>query len=109
VGYILGVVVVGFIFVSLHYFTELSKTYKISITSILLIVIFSAIAFNTYSNKQSQKLLETVKKFNQNKTIKCGKIDVNQSTFSLSVGTFTFIGKENTPYFEEMISASSCQ
>lgn len=108
-AYILGLVVVGLLFLSLHYFTELSKSQKLLVTLALFGIIFSAIAYNTYSNEQSQKLLDVVRAFNQDKTVKCNGVDVNNSNYSLSIGTYTFIGKPNTPYFNQMISASDCQ
>jgi uncharacterized Rmd1/YagE family protein len=109
VAYIISLVALAALFLAMHYFTELTKKHKISIIVILFIFIYAAITYNTYKNEQSKKILENVKKFNQNKTLKCGNIDVNKTNFTLSVGTFTFIGKKNTPYFEEMISVSTCQ
>jgi hypothetical protein len=48
-------------------------------------------------------------KFQQNGTIKCSGVDVNSSIFSLSIGTYTFIGKKETPFYGQMISVSSCE
>jgi len=52
--------------------------------------------------------MQTIIKFNQNKTIVCDGIDVNTTNFSLSIGTYTFIGLKNTPNYGQMISASTC-
>jgi len=109
VAYILGLIVVGFLFMSLHYFTELSKSEKIIITTALLLVISGAIAYNTYSNAQRKVMLEVERKFNQNKTVNCGGIDVNNTNYTLSIGTYTFIGKEGTPFYAQMVSASQCK
>jgi len=109
VAYIISLVVLALIFLAMHYFTELAKLHKITITSLLFVVIYSAIAYNTYSSEQSKKLLNTITKFKQGKTLKCFNKDVNQTHYSLSVGTYTFIGKKETPYYGEMISASECQ
>ncbi|WP_455756244.1 hypothetical protein [Sulfurimonas sp.] len=108
-AYIAGLVIVGFFFLALHYFTELTKHQKTVVTAFVLAIVLGAIAFNTYSNLQTEKMLSVVTKFNQNKTIKCNGIDVNNSDYTLSVGTYTFIGKENTPKYGEMISASTCE
>lgn len=108
-AYIAGLIIVGFFFLALHYFTELSKSQKSMITAVILVVVLSAIAFNTYNNAQTNKMLNVVMKFNQNKTIKCNGIDVNSSNYTISIGTYTFIGKENTPNYGQMISASSCE
>jgi len=83
--------------------------HKISITTLLFIIIYSAIAYNTYQNNQSQKLLDIVTKYKQGKTIKCKNQDVNAASYSLSIGTYTFIGKENTPHYAEMINATDCE
>lgn len=108
-AYIAGLVIVGFFFLSLHYFTELTKSQKVTVTAIALAIVLSAIAFNAYSASQRDKMLNVVLKFKQSKTVECNGIDVNNSNYTLSVGTYTFIGKKNTPNYGQMISASSCE
>ncbi len=108
-AYILGVVVVFVFFLVLHYFTELKTSQKITVTAVTLSFILGAIAYNSYTNAQQEKMLSTVIKYKQNKTLKCKGMDVNQSTFTLSIGTYTFIGKEGTPYYPQMISVSECE
>ena len=108
-AYLAGLVIVGFFFLALHYFTELSKHQKGIITAVVLAIVLSAIAFNAYSSSQRDKMMNVVTKFNQNKTVKCNGTDVNNSNYSLSIGTYTFIGKENTPNYAQMISASECE
>lgn len=108
-AYIAGLIIAGFFFLALHYFTELTKKQKTLITIVILVLILSAIAFNTYSSSQRDKMLNVVLKFKQDKTIKCNGIDVNNTNYTISIGTYTFIGKENTPNYGEMISASSCK
>ncbi len=108
-AYIAGLVIVGLLFLSLHYFTELTKSQKLMISAIVLAIILSAIAFNAYSSSQRDIMLNAVLKFKQSKTVSCNGVDVNNSNYTLSVGTYTFIGKENTPNYGQMISASSCK
>ena len=108
-AYIAGLVVVSLFFLALHYFTEITRRQKAIITAIVLSIVLGAIAFNAYSTSQRENMLNVVMKFNQNKTIKCGTIDVNNSNYTISIGTYTFIGKENTPNYGQMISASTCQ
>ena len=107
-AYIAGLVLTGLFFLALHYFTELTKSQKALITAIVLAIILSAIAFNAYSSSQREQMMNVVTKFNQNKTVKCNDIDVNNSNYTSSIGTYTFIGKENTPNYAQMISASDC-
>ena len=108
-AYIAGLVVVSFFFLALHYFTELTKHQKIIVTATVLVIVLSAIAFNTYSNAQRNKMLNVVMKFKQNKTVTCNGMNVNNSDYTISIGTYTFIGKENTSNYGQMISASDCE
>jgi len=109
VAYIGSLLLLALLFFAMHYFTELAKMHKITITAALFVIIYSAIAYNTYKNEQRQKLLKTIVKYEQGKTIHCDGRDVNASIYSLSVGTYTFIGKKNTPHYAEMINAFTCQ
>ena len=108
-AYVAGLVIAGLFFLALHYFTEIDTHNKIVISVIALAIILSAIAFNIYSNSQRDKMMNAVLKFNQNKTVKCDGIDINNSNYTLSVGTYTFIGKKNTPNYAQMISVSTCE
>jgi hypothetical protein len=108
-AYIAGLVIVGFFFLALHYFTELTKSQKTVVTISVLVVVLSAIAYNAYSNAQRDKMLNVVMRFNQNKTVVCNGININNSDYTISIGTYTFIGKENTPNYGQMISASDCE
>ena len=108
-AYIAGLVVVALFFLALHYFTDLARSQKFTVTGIVLFIVLSAIAFNKYSDTQTQKMLDIVLQYNQNKTVVCEGVEVNKENFTLSIGTYTFIGKENTPYYGQMISASKCE
>ncbi len=96
-AYIAGLVITALLFLTLHYFTELTKHQKALVTAIVLGIILSAIAFNIYSNAQRDKMLNVVMKFKQNKTVKCEGIDVNNTNYTISIGTYTFIGKKESP------------
>ena len=108
-GYLTAVAIVAILFMLMHHFTELTHTQKITITATLLGFILFAWGYNLYKAKEREKMLDIVVKYKQGKTIKCGKYDVNATYFSLSTGTYTFIGKENTPYYAVMISAYACE
>jgi len=108
-AYIVGLIIVGLFFLALKYFLELSKKQELIISLILLTAIFSAVAFNKHNTKQRKKMLEVVTKYNQNKTVLCDGIEVNQKYYSLSIGTYTFIGKKDTPNYAQMISVSTCK
>ncbi len=108
-AYIAGLVVVVFFFLALHYFTELTTKQKSIVTAIVLTIVLGAIAFNAYTTVQREQMLHLVTKFNQGKTIKCSGIDINNSDYTISIGTYTFIGKKNTDNYGQMINASTCE
>ncbi|MEA3370240.1 MAG: hypothetical protein U9Q40_02800 [Campylobacterota bacterium] len=108
-AYIIGLVIVGLFFLSIKYFTDLTKKQELITGAVILAIVLGAIAFNSYSASQREKMQNVVVKFKQSKTIKCDGIDVNNSDYTLSTGTYTFIGKKETPNYGQMISASSCE
>jgi len=109
VSYIYGLIVVFLFFLVLHYFTELSKQQKFITVFVVFLLIGSAVLYNENSKKERQHTYEIVTKFNQQKTIFCGNQEINQTNFSLSLGTFTFIGKENTPFYGQMVGITNCK
>ncbi len=108
-AYIAGIVIVALLFLALHYFTEITKQQKIIVSTLFSVVLLSAIAYNSYSTMQREKMMNVVIKFNQNKSVTCSGVDVNKSDFTLSVGTYTFIGKKDKPNYGQMISVSTCE
>lgn len=108
-AYIFGLILVGLFFIALNYFTELNKSQKFTVTGVALAIILSAITYNKYNQAQGDILLQVVTKFEQGKSVYCQGKEVNTTNYDLSVGTYTFIGREKTPHYGEMISASSCE
>ncbi len=107
--YILGIVVIGLFFLALNYFTDLNHTQKWWVITIILSILSIAVMFNEYNKLNNQKTLDTAMKFHQNKTVICNGVEVNATNYTLSTGTYTFIGKENTPNYGQMISVSQCE
>ncbi len=107
-AYIAGLIISGLFFLILHFFTELTKMQKIAVSVTVLGVIVSAIFYNTHQNAQREKMLAVVLKYKQNRTIHCNNTEVNSTTHTLSIGTYTFIGKKGTPNYAQMISVSDC-
>lgn len=108
-AFFIGLVVIGLFFLALHYFTEFNNSQKVSITTIVLAILAIAVMFNEYSEVQNKKMMDATIAFKQNKTIKCKGVDVNTTGFTFSIGTHTFIGKEDTVNSSVMISASDCE
>lgn len=108
-GYIYGFIVVGLLFTVLHYFTELTNKQKFGVSALFGIFVLLAYLYNSTSANEQEKILKTVRDFENGKTLTCNAKDINSTNYTLSVGTYTFIGKENTPYYSDMVSASSCR
>jgi len=107
-AYIFGLVIVALLFLALHYFTEITKEQKVVVSVVILVAIFGAISYNKYNEQQRKTMLNVVTTFNQGKNVKCDSKIVNNKNYTLSIGTYTFIGKDKTPFYGEMISASGC-
>lgn len=107
--YIIGLVIVGLVFLALHYLTELDHMQKVYTIIIILSFLSLAIMYNEYTKQENQTMLDAVLKYKQGQTLNCDSKDVNSSNYTLSIGTYTFIGREGTPNYSEMISASTCQ
>ena len=108
-SYLLGIVAVALFFLILHNFTTLDKKTKSAVVVSLLAMILFMYLYNLYTDKERERILDVVIRYNQGKTLLCKGFEVNSSTFSYSVGTQTFIGKENTPHYGVLIGAESCR
>lgn len=108
-AFIASLITAGLFFLVLHYFTEFTKLQKIISSLIVFSIILAAIMFNVYSAAQRKQMLDVVRTFKQGKSVHCDTKEVNATNYTLSIGTYTFIGKKDTPYYTEMISASSCR
>lgn len=107
-SYIFGLAVVALFFTIMHYFTELDARQKITATVVLTLLVAGAILYNSYTEAERNHILAVELKYSQNRDILCGETNVNKSTFSYSVGTQTFIGRKNTPYYNQMYSVDQC-
>jgi len=109
VAYIGGLVVAALFFLVLHYFTTLDKRQKIITAGVAFGIIMAAVAYNAYSNRAREQMLQAVLEYNRGETIICDSKEINATNYSLSIGTYTFIGKRETPYYGAMVSASRCK
>lgn len=108
-AYLFGLIVLALLLVVLHYFTELNARQKGGVVLALALLIGGAIAYNNYTNAQSAHVRSIELRYNQGETIVCDGIEVNASTFSYSVGTQTFIGKEKSGHYNRMFHANGCR
>lgn len=108
-AYIAGLIIATLFFMVLHYFTELSYKQKVLVTAVMALVIGSAYAYNRMSSQERDQIAAVELKYAQDKTLHCKGVDVNKTNFSFSVGTHTFLGRKDTPYYKQMINARECQ
>ena len=108
-AYLAGLIILGLFFLVLHYFTEITKSQKIIVSVTALVVIGSAIAHNSYASGQREHMMAVASAYKQGKTVTCQGQDINASGYTLSIGTYTFIGKKHTPNYTHMIRVSDCQ
>ena len=107
--YISGIIVVIVFFLAMRYFTKFDIYQQISIAVVILSIMAVAVMYNEYTQQENQKILDVALKYKQGKTIRCLGKDVNNTDYSLSIGTYTFIGRDGTQNAQEMISASDCE
>ena len=107
--YILGLLLVIVFFLGMRYFTKFDIYQQMSIAVVILSVMAVALMYNEYTQQENQKILNATIKYKQGKTLRCAGKDVNNTTYTLSIGTYTFIGREGTANFQEMISVSDCE
>lgn len=108
-AYLAGVVLTLLFFLTLNYFTVLNKQQKYLVTAVVMLLVLLAIGFNKYNTAQQEKMMNAVLLYKQGKTINCEGLKVNIDNYTLSVGTYTFIGKKDTDNYAKMISASTCR
>ena len=107
--YLIGIIVVIIFFLAMRYFTKFDIYQQISIAIVILSTLAVGVMYNEYTQQENQKVLNAALSYKQGKTIRCNGKDVNNVTYSLSIGTYTFIGRAGTQNAEEMISASDCE
>lgn len=108
-AYAITLIALVLVFLALHFFTELSVKQK-SIFSLLFATIISlAVFYNAYKDAQQERLLDVITKFNQGLDLECDGVLLNSQNFTLSIGTYTFIGKKDSNFSGMMISATKCK
>ena len=108
-AYLFGLLIIAIFFGVMHFYTELDAKQKVGATITVALLIMSAIFFNYIQTEKSEHVRQVMRHFNQGKNIQCGEITVTNKTFSLSVGTQTFIGLQQGSNAGKMLSASGCE
>ena len=108
-AYILGLVIVGLFFGVMHFYTELNVKQKLTSTVVVAAVIMGAIFFNMMQSAKADHVRDVMLRYNQGQNLICGTLDVTKINFSLSIGTQTFIGREESAHAGKMVAASECE
>ena len=108
-SYIYIVAVIALLYAGMHFFTELSHRQKLSVAGTVLLIIAAAVAYNRSADEAQSHVRDVILKFNQHKTLTCNGVEVNDTAFTLSVGTQSFIAGEGTPHAGQIFDAAGCQ
>lgn len=108
-SYFYGLVVVFLFFSALHYFTALTMVQKLGVTAGLLLLVGGAVAYDAYAEKQRAHIREVEVRYGLHETLQCNGMEVNDTNYSYSVGTQSFIGREGTANAGRIISAVQCR
>jgi c-di-AMP phosphodiesterase-like protein len=108
-AYIYGLIIVGLFFTVMHFFTELDLKQKMGATVLILLFVMGALYYNALQDEKAEHVRDVMLRFNQGKSLQCDGLEVDKNNFSLSVGTQTFIAREQTPYSGKMVAASECE
>jgi hypothetical protein len=108
-SYLYIVAVIVLIYAAMNFFTELSHRQKLLVAGALLLIIAAAVAWNRSVDAQQEQVRAVILKFQQHQTIECGGVEVNDTRFTLSVGTQSFIANEGTPHAGRIFNAAGCQ
>jgi hypothetical protein len=108
-AYILGLVIVALFFGVMHFFTELNAKQKVTATVLVLAFVMGALFYNNLQSTKAEHVRDVMLRYNQGQNLKCGELDVTKINFSLSVGTQTFIGRQEGTHAGKMVAASECE
>lgn len=107
--YLFGVFLLILLFVVLHFFTEISLKEKLGVLVVLGVVVLSAYLYNQNSESRRLHLENVLLNFTHGESVVCMDRDVNNTEFSYSSGTQTFLGKKESNNFGRIISLDQCR
>jgi hypothetical protein len=108
-AYIFGIIVLILLFVVLHFFTEIALKEKIGAVVVIGLLVISAYWYNQNSEERRLHLENVLLEFTRGQTITCNTTEVNNSEFSYSSGTQTFLGLKESAMYGRIISLDQCK
>ncbi len=108
-AYIFGLLIVVIFFGVMHFFTELKVKEKVIATVAILSFVMGAIFYNTLQNAEAEHVRDVMLRYKQGKSLECDGVEVSKKSFTLSIGTQTFIGRPESKYTGQMVAAKGCE
>jgi len=108
-AYIFGLLIVVIFFGVMHFFTELKAKEKIIATVAVLSFVMGAVFYNAMQRAEAEHLRDVMLRYKQGKSLECDGIKVSKKSFTLSIGTQTFIGRSESKHAGEMVAAKGCE
>lgn len=108
-AYLFGIALLILLFIVLHFFTEIALVQKIGVVLVIAVLILAAYWFNQSSENRRLHLENVLLNFTHGETISCNTVDVNNSEFSYSSGTQTFLGLKESKMYGRIISLDQCK
>lgn len=108
-AYLFGIALLILLFIVLHFFTEISLKQKLITLSLVSAFILGAYLFNLNSENRRLHVESMLLEFTHGETIMCNSLDVNNSEFSYSSGTQTFLGLKESKMYGRILSLDTCQ
>ena len=108
-SYLYIVAVIALLYAVMHYFTEMTHRQKLQVAAMLLVIVGAAVAYNRSADQTQAHVRAVILKFNQHQVLECRGVKVDDKTFTLSVGTQSFIANEGTPNAGRIFDAAGCR
>lgn len=108
-AYLFGLFIVALFFGVMHFFTELNLSQKVQASLLVVVIVSGAIFYNHLQQERAEHLRQILLDFKQGKDLRCQGITVNNKTFTLSIGTQTFIANKESKNVGVMLAASECE
>jgi len=108
-SYLYVVAVIGLLYAVMHIFTEMDHRQKLLVSGTLLLLTAGAVAYNRSVDRAQAHVRDVLLRFNQHQTVTCRGVEINDTAFTLSVGTQSFIAGEGTPHAGQIFDAAGCR
>lgn len=105
------ILVVSIFIGMLLYFNFKGKLNKKNISLLGILLLFSIIlmcVYNYFLEDKTRQYSLIITAFDRGDTLECGEIAVNNTSFTFTNGTLSFMGKQGTKYYYKSIYIDEC-